>query len=507
VRLEEAADQRDTIWKAHWHEARATRAAAGNAAALHVFDRAIAALDGVRRASLGLRLDSLFLKERLPAVEEAILCAAAHGDAARCLAYADAVKSRFLSSALAAGPPPIPRPDWLEELDQLGTQIAAAEAKEYRKLVLERAALVERIRLHRGPLPVPAGDPTPLLELLAARGHAALQLFLAGRQVVAVLLQDKRLSLDTIELSPGTLAGLRAYATNLMLAHPSPLDFDPQHLRLDAAALVPPRLLDRALGANALVVAPHAALNILPWAALPRDGRRLFEHLPVGQLPCISALPPLAARPAASLRLALLGDPQTPRATRQEEKADLGRSIADLNALYGPGRMVASPVTGRAASTAGFHALLAAPGAEGAILHLACHGRFAQDDPHGSGLLLADRMLSAAEVALRPLSAREVTLAACSTGVRPEVAGGVRLLGDDVVGLPASFLEAGAVAALVSVTPAGDREATTFFHAYHTGRLDGCTPLEAFAAAQRSMLADDRWKIRRWAGFTLYGCA
>jgi CHAT domain-containing protein len=99
-----------------------------------------------------------------------------------------------------------------------------------------------------------------------------------------------------------------------------------------------------------------------------------------------------------------------------------------------------------------------------------------------------------------------VTLAACSTGVRPEAVGGVRLLGDDVVGLPASFLEGGAVAALVSVTPAGASEAVTFFHAYHAARLDGCTPLNAFATAQRTMLADDRWKIRRWAGFTLYGC-
>ena len=508
VRLEGAADQRESIWKAHWQEARATRAAAGNAAALHAFDQVIAALDGVRRASLGLRLDSLFLKERLPAVEEAILCAAAHGDAARGLAYADAVKSRFLASALTAGAPPLPSPELLEKLDRLAMQIdTTADAEKRQELVRERAAQVERIRLERGPLPAPPGDPALLLELLTARGQAALQLFHASGRVVAVLLQDGRLAIDMLELSPETRAGLRAYAANLMLAVPSSPDFDPQHLGLDAAGLVPPRLLEQALGAKALLVAPHAALNILPWAALPRGGRRLFEHLPIGQLPCIAALSPLAALPASLPRLALLGDPQSPRATREEGRADLGSSVADLAALYGPGRMVALPITRRAASTAGFNDLLAAPGAERCILHLACHGRFDHDDPHGSGLLLADRMLTAAEVALRPLPAREVTLAACSTGVRPEAAGGVRLLGDDVVGLPASFLEAGAAAVLVSVTRAGDREATAFFHAYHAARLVNSTPLEAFAAAQRTMLADDRWKIRRWVGFTLYGCA
>ena len=89
---------------------------------------------------------------------------------------------------------------------------------------------------------------------------------------------------------------------------------------------------------------------------------------------------------------------------------------------------------------------------------------------------------------MRPLRAREVTLAACSTGVRPESAGGVRLLGDDVIGLPASFLEAGAASVLVSVTPVGDREAASFFHAYHAARLNDIAPLDAFNVAQRNRL-------------------
>jgi hypothetical protein len=120
------------------------------------------------------------------------------------------VKSRFLSGALAAGAPPVPRPDWLEELDQLGTRIDAAEAKDRWKLVLKRAAQVERIRLERGPLPAPplpapGSDHTPLLELLAARGQAALQLFLAGGRVVAVLLQAGS-ARDILELPAGRLA-------------------------------------------------------------------------------------------------------------------------------------------------------------------------------------------------------------------------------------------------------------------------------------------------------------
>lgn len=505
VQLETAAEQHETIWKAHWQEARTRRAIGGSGEALPAFDRAVAVLDQARNTSLGLRLDNLFLKERLPVVEEAILCAAEHGDAGRCLTYADTVKSRFLARALHAGKPPKPRPEWAERLGCIGLELEAAPIEKRPSLVLERAAILERLRLERGPLPLPPSDPEMLLSGLAAQDQAALQLWYARGRVVTVLLQDGCLELETLELTPQAREALRAYATNLMLARPSGADFDPQHLGLDATDLVPPRLLERALGAQALLVSPHAALNILPWASLPRGGRRLFEFLPVGQLPCLAALPSLAVRPTASPRLMLFGDPQTQRATAQEAKADLGSHVADLAVLYGPDRMVAPPVTRQAAKVEGLQDLLAKPGAQNGILHLACHGRFDHDDPEGSGLLLADRMLTAAELSLRPLPAGEVTLAACSTGVRPEAAGGVRLLGDDVVGLPAALLEAGAASILVSVTLAGAKEAGSFFCAYHTARLDGQAPLRAFATAQRRMLAEP-WKIHRWAGFTLYGC-
>ena len=95
----------------------------------------------------------------------------------------------------------------------------------------------------------------------------------------------------------------------------------------------------------------------------------------------MAALPSLEARAPPSLRIALLGDPQTSLTTRNEKRADLGESITAIAALYGEERMVAPPVTGSSANVKAFRTLLATPEAEGCILHLACHGRFDREGP------------------------------------------------------------------------------------------------------------------------------
>ena len=360
------------------------------------------------------------------------------------------------------------------------------------------------LRIERGALSPPAFDVAAILAGLAARGQAALQLYLAGTRVVAVLLHEGQLWLDQLEASPATFATLDVYAANLRLPNPSKPDYDPAKRGLDLGSLLPPRLISRALTARTLLVSPHGALNILPWAALPHAGRRLFEYLPVAVVPNVAAIPLLAARPRAASRMGLFGDPLNATLNRAEELADIGPGIADLAALYGPDRLVAPPVTRAAATLDGFRALAAAGAGQGAMLHLACHGTFDYDDPAGSGLKICGRRLTAAEIALRPLGFAEVTMAACSTGVRPNTVGGVQLLGDDIVGLPASLLEAGAGTVLVSTTEVGSPSSQAFFNAYHARRLEGVNALDAYAGAQRALLSDGRYRLREWIGFTLY---
>ena len=78
------------------------------------------------------------------------------------------------------------------------------------------------------------------------------------------------------------------------------------------------------------------------------------------------------------------------------------------------------------------------------------------------------------------------------------------MLGDDVLGLPASLLEAGAGTVLVSTTDAGAPSSQAFFNAYHALRLAGVDTLYAYAGAQRALLSEGRHKLQHWIGFTLY---
>ncbi|MDZ4830297.1 MAG: CHAT domain-containing protein [Phycisphaerae bacterium] len=95
------------------------------------------------------------------------------------------------------------------------------------------------------------------------------------------------------------------------------------------------------------------------------------------------------------------------------------------------------------------------------LIHLACHGRFAETLPHASGLRFSDRWASVREVIELPLSADLVILAGCETGRA------VLEPGEEAVGLPRAFLAAGAASVIVSLWPVRDVDATEFMIALH----------------------------------------
>lgn len=77
-----------------------------------------------------------------------------------------------------------------------------------------------------------------------------------------------------------------------------------------------------------------------------------------------------------------------------------------------------------------------------AYLHFSCHGSYNWDEPSQSGLRLADRRLSSADLQndeVNISSARMVTLSACETGITDILKSNA----DEFVGLPAGFMLAG----------------------------------------------------------------
>ncbi len=114
--------------------------------------------------------------------------------------------------------------------------------------------------------------------------------------------------------------------------------------------------------------------------------------------------------------------------------------------------------------------------------------------------------LDAAEIARTRLRYNEVILSACSTGYRPTEVKGVELSGDDIVGLPGAFLEAGARSILVSIPKARGDVTLQFMTIYHENRAEGKSPMFALQATQEMMLSSPLYEPYLWIGFTVYGC-
>jgi CHAT domain-containing protein len=100
----------------------------------------------------------------------------------------------------------------------------------------------------------------------------------------------------------------------------------------------------------------------------------------------------------------------------------------------------------------------------------------------------------------------EVVLSACSTAWRPQSTRDLNLSGDDALGLPASFLEAGARFLLASIPPVRAKAAHAFTVAWHRHRRAGQSPLQAYRTVQLDSLAAQPDMVYAWAGMTAYGC-
>jgi CHAT domain-containing protein len=516
----------DSLWKAQWRLARALSNVGRKDAALATYQEAAQTVDHLRKVPLGYRLDSTYMADKLPLFDQAISLACHLGEAETASKLIEMVKSRALAATLTA--PQVAASGEGSELEQkvdgLCRQIDALEYSAYRKgpseeidqrrseLLHQRFLLLERIRYSdprwRTLSAPPAFEVGRLLDLLAVRGQAALTLFCRQREIVAVLLKNRSFRVGCVPITQETKEALEAYRANLQASHPRVHEFDPASFSgLSGDQLVPGDILEDAILSKSLVLVPHGSLHLLPWAGLTFNGQRLFQRCPVGILPNLTCLLALPDHLCSSPRVALMGAPtygkgsDFPNLLLGEEELHTIEEIYRLHA-----GLINVPLIGKEATEAGFWELSQMEEADAAIVHISCHGKFETGEPLNSGLLLTDGRLDAAEISHRRLPFSEVILSACSSGYRPTDAQGVPLSGDDVLGLPGAFLEAGAHSVLVSITKAREDATLELMTLYHEQRAGGVAPLLALQAAQKGMLESKRYLPYLWVGFTVYGC-
>lgn len=516
----------DSLWKAQWRLARALSDVGRKNEALAIYQEAAQTVDNLRKAPLGYRLDSTYMADKLPLFDQAISLACRLGEAGAATQLIELVKSRALVATLT-----VPRvaasgeeSELEQQVDALSHQIDALEYSASHKgaseeidqrrneLLHQRFVLLERIRFSdprwRALSSPPSFEVDKLLDLLTGRDQAALTLFCGQKEIVAVLLKNRSHRVGCVPVSQETKGALEAYRANLQASKPRPAEFDPAGFPgLAADNLVPGDFLEDALLSKSLVVVPHGPLHLLPWAGLNFNGQRLFQRCPVGILPNLTCVLVLQGYLSPVPRVALIGSPDYGKGSDLADLPLAEEELRTIEEIYRPhGGLINAPLMGKDATEEGFWKLSRMEGAGGAIIHMACHGKFETGEPLNSGLLLTDGRLDAAEIAHSRLPFSEVILSSCSSGYRPTEAQGVPLSGDDVLGLPGAFLEAGAHSVLVSITKARDDATLEFMTLYHEQRARGVPPLLALQTAQRGMMDSQRYPPHLWIGFTLYGC-
>jgi CHAT domain-containing protein/tetratricopeptide (TPR) repeat protein len=253
-------------------------------------------------------------------------------------------------------------------------------------------------------------------------------------------------------------------------------------------------------GVRTLLIAPHAELHYLPFAALigaPPAQQFLVEQYDIAYVPSASVWMRLIDRTSSARAAGVLAFAPRPDAlpgSRDE--------VGALRSLYGSNATV---LAAGAATEAAFRAR--APSA--AIIHFATYGVLNKHNPLFSFVELTrdgrdDGHLAVHEVFGAELHAQLVVLSACQTALASGAAADVPA-GDDWIGLVRAFLFAGADNVLATLWPVQDRSSAVVMRGFYE-ELPGRSLPAALALAQRRAIRDKRTAgPLHWAAYSLVG--
>ncbi|SDM23100.1 CHAT domain-containing protein, partial [Nonomuraea jiangxiensis] len=312
----------------------------------------------------------------------------------------------------------------------------------------------------------PTGTPSHRDELDTPTGTGPVGLlgFHVGADAVTVLLHRtgwaEPRALPT-SVGPDLLAEFAAATTG---RRPGLLDLETRRHRVGLWRRLADLLLAPALDALGddlcrLHLLPHAGLHRLPLHALAPGGRPLLERFPVTFAPSAATLTHLTRRaPVEAGRSLVLGF--TPNPGDRPASEGTVRDAADL--------LGARPHTGSEATAA----LL--PGSWD-VVHLSCPAAFNPADPYGSGIRLADGLLTARQLMSMTVDAGLVILAAHE----PASPRGNGSPAAGIAALAQALLHAGARAVLLTLWPTVAELTRALLRDFHGRLADGMGPARA----------------------------
>jgi tetratricopeptide (TPR) repeat protein len=275
---------------------------------------------------------------------------------------------------------------------------------------------------------------------------------------------------------------------------------------LAGAVLAPHARIMAPPAVGPLIVSVAGPLSLVPFGALPWEGRRLCEYAEIITVQGFGMFEVALARPRIRLEsYALIGAPKRPD-TDPLPGAD--RELAAISALLTEAGHEAHVFRGSAATA---RALIEAASSHD-VIHIACHADVGASETRVAQLKLSLDMvrsdsgdvsedLIATGITLRP--GAMVDVAACSTAVTRDEGG--PLLG----GIVPAFLLAGAGCVIASLWPIADAPAAAFQLELYRQLVSGARPATALAATQRRCLRGHLGDHMRapaiWAAYVAYG--
>lgn len=226
-----------------------------------------------------------------------------------------------------------------------------------------------------------------------------------------------------------------------------------------------------AAGRRHLRIVPHGPLHFYPLHLIGAPGASLADDWTITYLPNVQLARPLPTAPDGpkiAIGLSFANDPLLPPLT-----SSIAETVAVAN-IFGT-----VPLIDGAATKSSVLAALA----RARYLHLSTHGKHNVAAPafqclYVAGKTSAERLFAYELLALDLSGLEVVTLSACETAL------GRFDRGDNLRGLPASLLLAGAQAIVGTLWPVVSPATATFFPAFYAALEPGVRVRDAFRAAQ-----------------------
>lgn len=267
-----------------------------------------------------------------------------------------------------------------------------------------------------------------------------------------------------------------------------------------AAKILPAEVLDAFAPDQNLLISPHDRLRMLPLHAMTIADQRLIDLRPVMYIPTLALLPFRRAAKRVE-QVLLMGCEQDGFGSPPLKQVP--DEIHTLNKVWSqsrPGKTRDFLLSSHDSPSAS--GLPVEEWSEFDVLHFACHGDFPEGRPFDAALRLGSDAVRTSEFFGVRLNATVISLSACALARQTREHSGIKLTGDEWLGLYLPLFYAGARGVVASLWDANSQVAAQLMKEFHRALSESEDLAGSFRQAMRSVAQKPE---ALWANWCLVG--